>query len=83
MGSYHAPPDSPEILNRAAKAAKALRSKTCGRLFLNDTLLERLAQHLEDVATELRPFIQKGNPMVCQRHVTRQRDLTVADQPHV
>jgi hypothetical protein len=56
---------------------------TCGRLYLYDTILKRLAQDLEDVAAALRQFIQEEHAVVCQRHVARPRHLSAADQPHI
>ena len=75
MGCYHVRRESPKILNRAAKIAKVLRSKTCGRLYLEDTLLMRLAQDLKDVAAALRPRIQQAHAVLRQRHLPPQRDL--------
>ena len=46
------------------------------------SLLEGLARDLQDVAAELRPFIQKEHPMVRQRHLPGYRHLAPADQPH-
>jgi hypothetical protein len=37
--------------------ATTLTSRTPARLLVEDTLLERLAQDLEDMAAELGPFI--------------------------
>jgi hypothetical protein len=54
---------------------------TCRRLYAYDTLLERLAQDLQDVASELRQFIRKEHLMVRQRHVAGQRHLAAADRP--
>jgi hypothetical protein len=82
MGSYHVRPESPKILNRAAEGAKVLRSKTCGRLYLEDTRLERLAQGLEDMALELGQLIQEEEAVVHQGHFPRQEQLTAADQVH-
>jgi hypothetical protein len=56
---------------------------TYGRTSSCDTLLKRLAQHLQDVPTELRQLIQKEHPMVRQRHLPGHRDLPPADQPHM
>jgi hypothetical protein len=41
---------------------------TRGRLYLHDTLLKRLAQHLLDTASELWQVIEEEHPMVPQRH---------------
>jgi hypothetical protein len=55
----------------------------CGRLYSCETLLEGLAQHLQDMSAELRQFIQKEDPMVRQRHLTWPRHLAAPDQPHI
>jgi hypothetical protein len=55
-------------LASAAKAAKAVKSRTCGRLYVDDTLLERLAQALEHMAPELRQLVHKEHTVVCPRH---------------
>jgi hypothetical protein len=56
---------------------------TCGRLYVYDTLLERLAQDLQDVAAELRERIQAEHAMMRQRHVARHRHLAPADRPDI
>jgi hypothetical protein len=58
-------------------------SRTCGRLYVENTLLEWLAQDLKDMAAELGPFIQEEHAMVGQRHVTRHRHVAPADQPRI
>ena len=68
---------------RAAIAAKTNRSRTPGRLYLCDTLLERLPQDLEDMAAALGPCIQEAHAMVGQRHVARHRHVAPADQPRI
>jgi hypothetical protein len=55
----------------------------CGRLYWCDALLERLAQDLQDVATELWQLIEKQHAMVRQRHLTRQGHLAAPDQADV
>jgi hypothetical protein len=70
-------------MSRAAKAAKARRFMTPARLYLCDTLLERLAQDFQDVAAELRQFIQQEHAVVRQRPLAGQRHLAPADQPHI
>jgi hypothetical protein len=52
-------------------------------LYSYDTLLEGLAQHLQDVATELREFIQQQHPVVRQGHLSWQWHLAAPDQPHI
>ena len=41
------------------------------RLYVYDTLLQRLPQDLQDMAAELGVFIQKEHTIVGQRHVAR------------
>jgi hypothetical protein len=52
-------------------------------LYACDTLLERLAQHLEDVTAELRQLIQKEHAIMRQRYLPWHRHLAAADQPHI
>ena len=49
---------------RPACMARAITSRICGRLYSCDTILERLAQDLEDLAVELGEFIQEEHAMV-------------------
>jgi hypothetical protein len=56
---------------------------TPARLYIYDTLLQRLPQHLEDMAAELRQLIQKEPTMVGQRHLTRHRHMAAPDQPRI
>jgi hypothetical protein len=72
---YWALPSSLEIMTRAAKAAKELRSRTPAKLYIYETLLKRLAQDLKDMAAELGQFIQKEHAVMGQRHVARQRHM--------
>jgi hypothetical protein len=51
-------PTSRSTTTHAAIPARRLRSTTCGRLYLYDTLLERLPQDLEDMASELEELIE-------------------------
>jgi hypothetical protein len=83
VGSYHALTECLEVMSCAAKAAKALRSRTCGRLYVYDALLERLAHGLEDVAAELGQFIQEEHAKVRQRPLPRHRPLAAADHAHI
>jgi hypothetical protein len=43
VGGYRSRLEPPEVVRRAAKAAKTLRSKTPARLYVCETLLEGLA----------------------------------------
>jgi hypothetical protein len=56
---------------------------TCRRLYSCDTILKRLAPHFQDLAAARRPFIRKGDPVVCQRHLAGHRHLAPVDQPHI
>jgi hypothetical protein len=60
-----------------------LGSRTPTKLYGDETIFEGLAQDLQDVAAELRPFIQQAHPMVHQRHLLGPRDLAAADLPHI
>jgi hypothetical protein len=53
-GGYRVQPEPLEVISRAAKAAKALRSRTCGRLYLYDALLERLVEEFQNVPFAIR-----------------------------
>lgn len=46
------------VTDRTAIAARVARSRMHGRLYLCNTIIERLAQDLQDMAPELGPFIQ-------------------------
>jgi hypothetical protein len=52
----------------------------CGRLYACDTLFERLAPDLEDMAAELRELIQEEHAVVRPRHLARHRHVAPADQ---
>jgi hypothetical protein len=83
MGGSWTRPDRLAVSSRLAMLTKSFGFMTCGRLYVYETLLERLAQDLQDVAAELRLLIQKENPVVRQRHVAWPRHLAPADQPDV
>jgi hypothetical protein len=72
-----------EIMNRAAKAAKELRSRTSAKLYSCKTLLERLPQDLQDLAAALGPFIQNEHAMMGQRPLARHRHVPPTDQPRL
>jgi hypothetical protein len=55
-----------EVMTRVSKDAKSLKFRTCGRLYPEDTILEWLSQDLQDMAAELRQFIQEEHPVVLQ-----------------
>jgi hypothetical protein len=75
--------EPPEVVSRAATVAKILISRTRAILYVYETLLEWLAQDLQDMAAKLRQLIQKEDTVVCQPHIPRHRDLPPADQPHI
>jgi hypothetical protein len=62
-GGYRLLPESLTALIRMANSTKVWRFRTCGRLYVYDTILERLAQHLQDMAAELRQLIQNSTPL--------------------
>jgi hypothetical protein len=83
MGGYWMGAKRLSVRSRWAKPKKSLKEMTLWRLYLYDTLIEGLAQHLEEVAAELRPFIQKQHPVVRQRHLAWHWHLAASDQPHL
>jgi hypothetical protein len=83
MGSYWTRPERLTVSSRVAMSAISLRLKTLWILYSCDALLERLAQHLQDVVPELRQFIQKENTVVRQRYIARPRQRTATDQPYI
>jgi hypothetical protein len=58
-GGYRPLPEPLAVIIRAAKSTKMQRFMTCGRLYLENTLLERLAQDLQDMAAARGPFLQE------------------------
>jgi hypothetical protein len=62
-----------EVMTRVSKDAKSLKFRTCGRLYPEDTILEWLSQDLQDMAAELRQFIQEEHPVVREQHLARHR----------
>ena len=83
MGDYRPLLDSPTAITRRANAAKALRSRTRGRLYVYEAVLERLAQDLEPMTATLRPCIQAEDAVVRPRLLARHRHLAPADQAHI
>jgi len=59
-------PEPPQAIIRVAKCAKALTFMTCGRLYLQKALLQRLASHLQDMTAALGPCIEKEHAVVRQ-----------------
>jgi uncharacterized protein YlaI len=64
---YRALPEPLTAITRTAKSAKRLRVSTPARLYLCDTLRERLAPALEDMAAALGPCIQGENAVARER----------------
>jgi hypothetical protein len=83
VDGYWTRPKAFKVGSRAAMAATTWPSTTPGRLYLYDTLLERLAQDFQDVTAELRELIEKQNAFVRQRHLARHGHLAPTDQPDV
>src|SRR4029450_9582734 len=81
MGSYRPLPEPPKFVSRAAKVAKTLKLRTPAKLYIYETLLERLAQDLKHMTAKLGQFIQAQNAVMGQRHFARHRHLASADQP--
>jgi hypothetical protein len=50
------------------------------KLYVYETLLQRLAPDLQDMAAALGPFIQEAHAMVGQRPLARHRHVAAADQ---
>ena len=83
VDGYWTRPDPLKLSSRAAKALKVLIFSMPARLYVYDTLLQRLPQNLQDVAAELGPFIQEEHAMVGQRHFARHRHVAPADQTRI
>jgi hypothetical protein len=64
VDGYCTRPDSLTLSSRIAKVLRRLRFSTPAKLYIYDTLLERLAQDLEDMAAELGQFIQEEHAIV-------------------
>ncbi len=67
------------LSSRAAKVPRRLRSRAPAKLYVYETLLERLSQDFEDMALELGPLIQEQDAVMRQGHLPRQGPLAVAD----
>jgi hypothetical protein len=83
MGGYGPLLEPPAVVSRAAKLATTLQSRTPAKLYSRDTLLQRLAQDLDNMAPDLRPFIQEENVVVRPRDLARHGEVPAAGQPHV
>jgi hypothetical protein len=78
---YRAVHDSLRGIIRLSNSANVWRVRTCGRLSAENTLLQRLAQHLQDMAAARRQLIQEQHAGVCQRHLTRPWHLAPRSAP--
>jgi hypothetical protein len=66
---------------RMARATSVPKSATPAKLYVDETILERLPQDLQDMAAEVGPCIQEAHAMVGQRHVTRHRHVAPPISP--
>jgi hypothetical protein len=71
------------VNSRLAKLTTSHRFMTLWRLYVYETLLQRLAQHFEHVAAELRQFVQKQDAVVRPRHLAWQGHLAAPDQADI
>jgi hypothetical protein len=83
MGSYWTRAERLAASSLRAKPAKSQRFMMFWRLYVCETLLERLAQDLQDMAAALGPCIQEEHAIVGQRHLAGHRYLAATDQAHV
>jgi hypothetical protein len=72
-----------DYLTQPASMASTARSRTPGRLYRYDTILERVPQNLQDMAAALGEFIQEEHPVVGQRHFARHGDVSAANQSSI
>jgi hypothetical protein len=79
MGGYDPRPARLAVTSRRAKSAKSLKLVTLWRLYLYETLLERLPRNLQDVAAELRLFIQEAHDVVREGQPARRQHVSPAD----
>ena len=81
VGRDRAVPESLTAMTWRAKSAIALRFRTCGRRYFCEALLQGLAEDPQDVAAELRQFIQTENPVVRPRYLAGPRHLAPPIRP--
>src|SRR5262245_38769525 len=62
IGSYRPLPEPPTFVSHAANVAKTLRSGTPAKLYKYETLLEGLAEDLQDVAATFRSASSNRTP---------------------
>jgi hypothetical protein len=63
--------------------ASSEKSRTPAKLYVYETILERLAQDLQDMAAKLGPFIQEEHAVVGQRHLAGHGDVAPTGQPRI
>jgi hypothetical protein len=63
----------------STRRARPATSRTLARLYIDDVVLERLPQDLQDVAAELGPCIQEEPTMVSRQDLARHRHVPPAD----
>jgi len=66
------------VFTRATSVANATRSVTGGRLYVYDTILERLPPHRQHVACALGPLVEEENAVMRPRHLPRHGQLPAA-----
>jgi hypothetical protein len=66
-----------------ANPTNVLRSRTPAKLYVYETLLERLPQDLQDMAAALGQLIQEEHAMVRQRHLARHGHVPPTDQSRI
>jgi hypothetical protein len=81
VDDYWRRPTPLQVSSRAANVARRLRSSTYAKLYVYETLLQRLAQDLQDMAAALGPFIPAEHAMVGPRHVARPRHVAPPISP--
>jgi hypothetical protein len=80
---YRAVHESLRGIIRLANSANVWRLRKCGRLSVENTLLERLPQDLQDMAAALGPFIEEEHTMMGQRGLPWHRHVAPTEQPHI
>ena len=63
VGHYRPLPEPTEVMSRAARAPKVLRFRTPARLYVYDTLLERLPQDLQPWQWNFGSSSRKSTPL--------------------
>src|SRR5262245_587754 len=83
VGGYRPPPETLTAITHRANSAKDLIFRMPAKLYIYETLIERLAQDREDMAAALGPFIQEEHAIVRQRHLNRHRHGAPTDQTRI